>query len=102
MRGIAHGEAERRYRGKRLESGRQSCALMRRRVFGEMLVGRPRLVVMHRTMMIVVMMAGADQMIDFMGDIEGRAIRMQPTLHGKSMQGNKQHQENAQQPAHDR
>ncbi|RJG03508.1 hypothetical protein D3878_19485 [Noviherbaspirillum sedimenti] len=69
------------------------------RVFSVMLGGFAGIVIMDRTV-IAVMMAGAFQMLKLMRNVENIFQRRPSALHGKTMQGQKQHQENANETAH--
>jgi len=55
---------------------------------------------MHGTMVVVVMMTCPGQVVDLVCNVERPTLRMPAALHCKSMQGNKQHQENAEKTAH--
>ncbi|WP_141104126.1 hypothetical protein [Noviherbaspirillum denitrificans] len=64
----------------------QCCTRMAGRMVGEMLHGIAGLVVMDRAVGVVVMMRGADEMVDFMGNVERFCRRTQAALHGDAMQ----------------
>lgn len=51
-------------------------------------------------MLIVMMMAGARQMVYLVGYVECASLRIPAALHGEAMQGQKEHQENANEAAH--
>lgn len=55
---------------------------------------------MDGAMVVVMMMAGAGQMVDLVRDIEDLPGRIPAALHRKAMQGQQQHQEQAEEAAH--
>ncbi|HEY0844739.1 MAG TPA: hypothetical protein VGE12_05200 [Noviherbaspirillum sp.] len=57
------------------------------------------IIVVHITMVIIMVMCGADQMVDFVRDVECTGRRIPSALHRKAMQGQKEHQENAKKTA---
>ena len=73
--------------------------MARSRVFSMMLGRFAGIVIMDRTV-IHMMMTGTFQMLGLMSKVECIPGRRPPSLHGKTMQGQKQHQENANEMAH--
>lgn len=69
-------------------------------MFREMRGGLAGIVVMDRAVIVVMMMGGAHQVIDFMRDIESTRERIPAHLHRKALQGKEQHQQNAKKSTH--
>lgn len=72
---------------------------LRRGMLGEMFCGFARVVIVRRAVFIVVM-ADAFEMVDLVRNVEHFLERGRAILHCKSMQGQQQHQENAEKATH--
>jgi hypothetical protein len=92
--------------GGKLDRARQHCgagqgdASGTGRVLREMMRGLAGIVVVDRAVVVVVMVARADQVIDFMSDIESHRGRVTAHLQGKALQRKEQHQQNAKKSTH--
>ena len=88
-------EGWRRQDCRRQRDARLACSVISK-VFG----GVTGFVIVNRSVVIIVMVRGTCQMVDFMRDVECTCRRIPPALHGKAMQRQKQHQKNANKTTH--
>ncbi len=70
--------------------------------FGQMFGRFCRIVIMNRVILVMMMMAVALLVIDFVRQIKAISFRRPAALQGKRMQGNDQEQKNGQESAHNR